>query len=974
MKKLIALLLAICMLSVPISVPVAAADDDEPMFFQPGMEYPTETEEEEIVVNYVQSDGMVSYGDMSDMSKVGILGELGILGAYGDDGLFKPNVYVSRIEFLEALLKLFQIDYSAEPNVSGKFYDIDKDSPYYNIVYNAYQAGIATGYSDNNFHPEQVLSYSEAQILAVKALGYEGIAPYNYNYAAAFTGLKLNKGVDVKNAEALTRLNIAEILYNILQTETFQYAGVNEHGIATMGTSKTPLYEKFGVIKATGVVSANRVTGLDGKGTGRKAVIIDGRTYTFEDNIVNSYIGCLVDYYYYEEDDEIVFVHKNKRVEEQEIKDKDILNLNYTNRTISYKDGSRKKTEDFRNAKIFYNGVLLAGNYSLDLFNITSGGVRLLKNNGSDVDIIFIESYDNYQISSVMSMNDTLTLTFGLDEKIMEINVQDTYVEVFGTNGAYYEINKTTEDGLEQIDTDVFSKNLIASVYVDNEGWLSNPTGRRIINKPKYIKIKLSDATVAGKVIDHNIDEEFIELEMIPEDEEAASENQIVYLSGSNYFSHPESQIALNKEAEFYLDASGYAVCLRQDSGEMKYGYLVRTWFNSEDEMLESIKVLTTAGRVTRYTVEKPLRINNVRIKTGEKQKLALTNAAQMVNPSFQYSQVIKYKLDETDEENPIITEIQTVTASEGVASGYDGNWLQRYCPRGTYYVETDTEARLKTSYKYAAFFKPKYVFTVPSVETPRDDTKYSAAQISASSNFEADAYDVSNLTPQLLVRYSDAGSAAQMVYTYGAHAYPLMFDEANPVLNDDNEILLEITVASGFEIMKLYSDDLNICDGLNQGDLINMKEFNGKIIEIIPVKWTNGDFAGQKVTPQTLPDVSSLSNNALTTTDATAGIESKIYELFGQIKSIDGSDFVIQYGPKQSDGSRQELLTGRFSHKQWMHGGVLLYDENDGELLIRQGTINDLRPADSYGDKASLVLVIPIHGAGRQYVIYNFD
>ncbi len=972
MKKLLALLLAVGILSMSAAGTVMA-DDDEPMFFQPGMEYPTETEDEEVVVNYVHSDGMVSYGDMSDMSKVGILGELGILGAYGDDGLFKPNVYVSRIEFVEALLKLFRIDYSDKPDVFGEFYDIDENSPYYNAVYTAYQAGIVSGYGDNNFRPDQVLSYGEAQTLAVKALGYNNVAPYNDNYAAAFTGLNLNKGVSVKNAAALTRLNIAEILYNVLLTETFQYTGLNKNGVVTMNVIGTPLYENYGVIKATGVMSANRVTGLDGNATFRKAAVIDGKTFTFEDNIVNSYIGCMVDYYYSEESEEIVYIHKNKKVEELVVKDKDIINLDYTTRKFSYKENNRRRVEDFRNAAIFYNGVLLAGNYSLDLFNITSGSVRLLKNNGNEVDAIFIESFDNYQISSVMSQDDVLTLTFGFEEKVMEINVQDTYVEVFGANGAYYEINKITDEGLEQIDTGVFAKNMIASIYVDNEGWVRHTTGKRTLNKPKYVKIKLSDKLESGKIVYQDTIEEWFEFEPVSEGEEAA-ENKIIFTSGSNYFSHPDSQIVINKDAEVYIDAAGDAVCLNRDSGEMKYGYLVRTWFNSEDELLDALKVLTTGGKVVKYNVEKPLRINNVRIKDGERQRQVLTASAKMVNPTFEFSQVIKYKLDESDEENPVITEIQTITAPTGIASGYDGKWLSRYTTRGTYYVDDDTEQRLKTSYKYAAFFKPKYVFNVPAIESPKDDTMYSLAQIKASGNFEADVYDVDALTPQVLVRYGSAATEDE-VYTSGAHFYPMMFDSVNSIVNADNDILLEINVASGFSVKKLYSENLSVCDGLVKGDLVYFYSYNDKVIRCVPVKWTSGENAGKKINIDTLPDISSINNDQHSATmTGSAQTYGYMYELFGQIKSVNGSNFVVQFGPKQSDGSRQKLITGRFSHSAWMHGGVLLYDSNDGDPLIRQGTINDLRPADSYGDRASLILTMPVHGAGRQYVIYNLD
>lgn len=112
------------------------------------------------------------YSDISDYAAVGILGALGIMGA-ADGSQFKPNVYVSRTHFVEGVLKLLSIDYSDASNLGdGEFYDVGKDSEYYNIVYNALAADIISGYGNNSFRPESVMSYAEAQICLVRALGY----------------------------------------------------------------------------------------------------------------------------------------------------------------------------------------------------------------------------------------------------------------------------------------------------------------------------------------------------------------------------------------------------------------------------------------------------------------------------------------------------------------------------------------------------------------------------------------------------------------------------------------------------------------------------------------------------------------------------------------------------------------------------------------------------------------------------------
>lgn len=959
MKKFLVLILTLCML-LGLAAPAALADDAGGIeFFQPGMEYPTgEEEEPEETVNYIQSAGMVSYADVTDMEKIGILGALDILGAYTDN-LFKPNVYVSRAEYVEALLKLFAIDYNGSPAVSGKFYDVDENSPYYSVVYTAYAAGIASGYTNNTFCPEQVLSYAEAQIFAVKALGYNDVVAYYGSYPGMFSSLQLDKGLSVKNLQALTRMEMATILYNILNTESMQLTKFNAEGNPVIEKGDTPLFEHHNVAFASGIVTANRITGFDGNGTNGKSIVINGNSYTFADNIVNNYLGCQVKYYYEIDEEEIVFLYKDKKMTEIQISDRDLNKFDFTNRKISYYTGSRDKTVSYKDgAPIFYNGVLLAGNYSLDLFDIHSGSVRLIAFNGdSTYDVVFIEDYDNYVVNSVKTNGDTVQLFFSYDEGMMEIDARETYVEVYAPGGGYFDIYKTTDTGAEKIDVSAIKSGMVASIQADNEGWTQNGSQNRAIKNPKYIKITLSDSVIEGTINSKDMEE--LELDITAE-----TEKQTLDIAGDNYFEHADSTITLGETVEILLDAAGGAVCLNKGKSEFKYGYIIRTYFNDEDEMLERIKFLTTGSKTVTYAVEKPLRINRTRPKEGAKQKELLTEAASMINPGFEYSQIFKYKTN-GDEENPVITEIQLVTASTGVAAGYDSNWLQRDAARGTYSVTPDTKQRIRlTKDIYAAYFKPTYVFNVPKEETT-DETKYNAKQITDAPSFEADAFDVVNLTPTVLVRYANV-SSEEGVKTQ-SWTYPLMFDEANPTVNADGEDVLEIKAAGGWEVLTLYSEDMYVCDGLERGDLAYFYEQNDKVIRYEPVVWSmEGDLSGKTVNIRNLPEITSLDNTELSTSGEFS------YEYFAEVLSVSGSDFVTQYGPKTKTGEREQKLTGCFMHEAWMHGGVILYQEDGRNVLIRQGTVSDLRPAEIYGNKASRVLCVPIHGAGRQYIIFN--
>ena len=964
MKKILCILLAVTAL-ISSAAPYAMADDDP--FFKPGDEYKDvdfdKKNEPGDVVTYVKTNGIVSYSDVTDMEKVGILGALDIMGAY-EENQFKPNVYVSRADFVMALMRLFKLDYEHTPEVRGKFYDVDENSEYYNLIYNAYEAGIVSGYSNNNFYPEQVLSYSEAQIFAVKALGYGRLHDnFGESYSKLFTDLKLNKGVTLKNAEALTRMNIAEILYNVLNTQMLDMAYFNNNGTYDIKKGDTPLYKLHNAEKSEGIITANRVTGYDGDGTGRNAVVINGKRYDIPDGTINGYIGCNTVFWYDRDSEDIIYIYKDKDVKEICAKDRYIKSFDIRTRKMTYDDGKKSRTVTFwESAPIFYNGVLLAGNYGLDLFDIKSGSVRMVSNSGSDkeFDAVFIESYDNYIITSSVIDTDTARIFTDFDEGMLQFDLSRAFVEIYDTDGSYFEVYKTKDDGDEVTDISAVGKGKVASVYADNEGWRKNASGHRTLTNPKYVKIVLSDKTTEGTIGSYNVDENEMKLNK-------DGESEIIPVSGSNYFLKNESVPQVGKSSIIALDAAGEAVCINVGKSSFKYGYIMKIYYDENNDMPEKMRFFTTGGKTYTYAVSENLKINGTRYKTGAKYRNVIETAAQMINPSFTCQQVMKYMLDDKDEENPVITEIQLVTQPVGIAGGYGSDQLNRDTVRGTYHVTDDTENRLKTSYEFAAYFKPTLTITVPKTEKA-DPAAFSASQAKADGkNFDADLYNVKDLIPELMVCYEDT-SAEEGVSTYSSFVYPLMYIKSNIEVNEDNEPRLAISAASGWEIKTLYSDNLSVCNGLKKGDLAYFYQFDDLVTKYVPVVWTmSGELSGQRINAEHLPPISALNNLSLGSNGEFS------YKSFGEVWSVNGSDFVVQYGPKKSSGQREKLVTGRFSNKEWMHGGVILYQEEDDGITIRQGGASDLRPAKSWGDKASKIIWVPIHGAGRQYIIFNF-
>lgn len=103
----------------------------------------------------------------------------GIAGGYAD-GTFKPNQQVSRAEFVALVNRAFAIGSST---AAAGFTDVKENQWYYKEVAAAKAASYIGGYSDGTFRPSQAISRQEAASILVRLLKLqtttEGVASFN---------------------------------------------------------------------------------------------------------------------------------------------------------------------------------------------------------------------------------------------------------------------------------------------------------------------------------------------------------------------------------------------------------------------------------------------------------------------------------------------------------------------------------------------------------------------------------------------------------------------------------------------------------------------------------------------------------------------------------------------------------------------------------------------------------------------------
>ena len=257
-KRLLSLLLAVCLAASVLALPVSAAET-------------------------------VRFSDVTDRDTamaVEPLRLLGVLDGYGD-GSFRPNAVLTRAQFCK--MAVYAMDGESELGLYRTvtvFPDVKPShwaSAYINMA--AKGKGVIAGYADGRFHPEKTVTVGQAVTILLRLLGYTdenvgGIWPHGYMAVAQTIGL--TDGVSGDGYTALTRGQAARLFLNLLRSD------MREGGkyLDTLGTT----------VPNTMLVSAS-ATGPDGRDNalqtagGEVYQLASGKT---SNGLLNGYKGTLL--------------------------------------------------------------------------------------------------------------------------------------------------------------------------------------------------------------------------------------------------------------------------------------------------------------------------------------------------------------------------------------------------------------------------------------------------------------------------------------------------------------------------------------------------------------------------------------------------------------------------------------------------------------------------------------------------------
>ena len=379
-------------------------------------------------------------------SKEDFLKHIGVIDVYEN---YNTYDYISRIEFVETVLKMKKID--AESIVMDgvePFYDVTPEDDIFDVAVAGYQLGLVKGGTDGCFRPYANISQDEAVIIILRALGAGDMLDYVDGAYPLARKLGLYDNLGVNKTSGITRKDAMILVYNAMKAEAIEK---KIDGTVEISPNGSILGEFYNLKYKTAVIEGNYRTTLYGEDLPEyNTLIIGGEMYNVTDPQYNEMIGVRVVVYYnengsghknavyveevktssYEMALENVYTLNDEEIEWENSDNGRALNKKISPECITIYNNSRiKRTDGF---KLPLNGKLKA----------------LDNNNDTLIDVIIVTAFDAYKVESVSSSYNRISLK-GINT-IIELNDYEKF-RVVNVDGEEIALSTIKEDDIAEI-------------------------------------------------------------------------------------------------------------------------------------------------------------------------------------------------------------------------------------------------------------------------------------------------------------------------------------------------------------------------------------------------------------------------------------------------------------------------------------------------------------------------------------------
>lgn len=725
----------------------------------------------------VFADTTKATGKFSDVSSdavyakaVETLSLMGVINGY-PDGTFGPDKNVTRAEFTAMLMRI--LNYGSLGSDSAEklpFTDVlDSDSSINWAIPNintAYGMGIINGYEDSTFRPNNNVAYQEAVKMVVCTLGYTdvdvNVTPWYSNFIAQAARLGITEYASQLGQveKPASRACIAQMLYDSLDAEILQQGKpINNQ------KKKTILSDYLGYVRNTGVISSNGETGLTRPDANLDSGKIEIRayeestgieetyTYTTTDSTLKNYLGYQIEFYYKNDGSSrnllfyVLSDNTTLTIDPELIEDSQS-----TNTQIRYYKDENTSTISTLNLDpenvVIYNGKLYGSTASRSRFTPSMlpdiGTVEFLdSDNDNNYDLIIIQSYDVYYVSSKVSSSysiiDDVTRSTN-KELILNVNdksVSTRIVNTSGTEMSYSSIpvgsvicvaRSNDQNGGEVLQTAVVVNDSVT-------GTITSTTSRKSL-------------TINGTTYEYS---------------KAAS-----WMPGN---SGTQTEPALQDSGTYVKDINGKIVAYKKDAvtENVLYGYIMgMANADATFEEAKTLRILTQSGSEILATLNKDVKINNSSYSSIDAIVTELSSSAALQNndednQNVTVQQVIKYTTKGSSS-NPTLEKIYTASSvSSGQEIGTDSLYYYNKT-RGDVPMKYTSSAKQLSGSGSNVNVSSAVVFMVPSNRASYDDYKKTtiSSAFKNTKNYNVEAFDVSTTnSAKVVVCYGQDATAA---------------------------------------------------------------------------------------------------------------------------------------------------------------------------------------------------------------------
>ncbi len=804
------------------------------------------------------------------------------------------------------------------------YYDVPMEYLYADEILSLTDMGVFRGDGNGYFRPDETVSEAEIEKMFVAALGYDDLKDMaSYQQTARRIGVADGVTLDgvVTYEEALL------MAYNTLHCSMLEWKLYGADGSKGLPSQEIMAIEAYhGLIYQKGIVDGVPGTTLilpdDSIPEGH--IKIDGTLYVCNNH--DDLLGYSVEFYVKKSKSdslrpEVAYIHANDYINRTlVIQAEDVIGKIANNQFSYYVNSNEKTVKIVEVPDVIYNGIAYPEYVAADLKPGT-GSVTLIDHDNDDVyDVISISTYEYVVIDSV-NTNDQII--YGRYPKKEYGSAERDYEMVLkhGSLNAY--LGSLKRGDVVAIKT---SKNTTGSMKISVERVLDSVTG-------PIEGISGNDYIIAGKVYER--------------------------IDGTTV----DSELKLGDTVTAYSHNGVCAAIIHAENDSYQYGYIVGvadmgTAFSSEIH----IKLVNRNNEMVEYTLGKKVVLDEKSVNTSKFDNVAIplkTAAAISYRTGAEnlpYAQVVRYRLNN----DGVITHLDTATYDQSVESK---DSLQLSFSEANEGVDRMMWNGANQVFNIAptGSSERKIAFHATDIwglsESDRDDIKYwkyksltsgTRSYTRSSGTFEAYNIDPVTKLAALTLMYETEGQSVSPAGNYSQK--PGIVTGLDQVLNEEGEVVTRINligISGGITSYPVARELEGSVATLKEGDIIDIAVSKGEIVVYTLIySVDSGMVAGNPYTK----------NDDMAITDYARALRLA----YGTAVSYQDG-FLRHTTTSNVVGVEEKDYAMHYSYKL---GGVdvFIYDTQNPDKGIQNGSINDLRAYEQHPDSTQKTILCAVN------------